>query len=528
VLVARAAAALFVLLAALVAVPRGVAARAADPPRPSSGLLALPNHPYALIQLARGSLAGEGAELVSRSLSIWRLPSASARRVLPRLLAAGAVRAVEPDRRLRPLAANADPLAGNEWWLTQVGADRAIPPGPGRPLTIIDTGLDAAHPEFVGRPNTVLLNAQRFDDSDLEWHGTAVSSLAAAPENGIGMVGVYPQAVLRMWDGGPPTVSRVIGGLDAAARIAPGVVNLSLGFEPQDPGSRLLADAVAVAFKRGVVLVAAAGNDAEAGSRPSVPANLPHVLTVASTDAAGRASAFSSISLGVDLAAPGEGLFAAQQQSWGPVAGTSFASPIVAAATAWVWTVRPQLEKTQVFQLLRTSARDIGATGFDPRTGFGMLDIPSALTRTAPTVDPQEPNDDIRHVRSGALFRTSNAPVTSARRGRASRSARLDAQEDPEDVYRVWVPAGRVVRVTVTTDTDVDAEFWDATTTTVFARGAARQRHLVASSSRRGRVPERLTIRNRGRGYYGYLDVFLREGGPLDADYRFTISTARR
>src|SRR3989442_5271333 len=126
-----------------------------------------------------------------------------------------------------------DPMvvSGLEWWPSQVGLDRAEPPGPGKPLTIIDTGVDLTHEEFVGRPATTPLNAQstsaRFDE-----HGTAVASTAAAPTNGVGVEGVYPQANLQVWDASPLgdgiTTGDVIQGLDAAIRTGQGVVNLSL------------------------------------------------------------------------------------------------------------------------------------------------------------------------------------------------------------------------------------------------------------------------------------------------------------
>src|SRR5438309_2235301 len=103
---------------------------------------------------------------------------------------------------LRATSASAEPLAGLEWWRAAIGADRADPPGPGKPVTIVDSGLDISHPEFAGRPNTTLLNTQttRAEDDD---HGTEVGSVVAAPENGVGLVGVYPQVDLRSWDASP-------------------------------------------------------------------------------------------------------------------------------------------------------------------------------------------------------------------------------------------------------------------------------------------------------------------------------------
>jgi subtilisin family serine protease len=370
------------------------------------------------------------------------------------------------------------------------------------------------------------MNEQRFDESDGEFHGTAVSSVAAAPENGFGIVGVYPQAVLRMWDAGAPLVSRVIQGVDAAIAAGTGVINISLGFS-FDP---MLEQAILRAVRSGSLVVAAAGNDREQGSPATFPANLNHVLTVAATDVNDAPTVFSNSSLGVDLAAPGESIPAAISfDGWEYVDGTSFASPLVAGAAAWVWTVRPQLDNTQLFDLMRWTARDVGAQGFDNDTGFGILDIPSALAAEAPASDGQEPNDDISHVKANGLFRTAARALTAPGRGRATVNARLDVTEDPEDVYRVWVPANRVVRATVTMDTDVDVDLWKSTARTVLARGAERRRHLIASSTKAGRVTERVLVRNRTkRGFYAYLDVYLRENGPGLASYRVTLATARR
>ena len=208
---------------------------------------------------------------------------------------------------------------------------------------------------------------------------------------------MYPQARLRIWDGGSPTLARVISGIEAAA--APGVLNLSLGF--------LRADVAVPSRTRPRRSSAESSSSPQRGtsarpSSPSVPAELSHVITVGSTDAAGNVSRFSNQSDALDLVAPGEDLVAAVLGGWAPVTGTSFSSPLVAAAAAWVWTVRPRLEKTQLFELMRRSARDIGVPGVDNDSGYGLLDIPAALTRPELPIDPQEPNDDVRYVKAEA------------------------------------------------------------------------------------------------------------------------------
>ncbi len=132
-------------------------------------------------------------------------------------------------------------------------------------------------------------------------------------------------------------------------------------------------------------------------------------------------------------------------------------------------------------------------------------------------------------MKPNGLFRVPTTPITAPGRPRATLRARLDLTEDPEDVYRLYVPPGRVVHVTVTPDTDVDVDLWKPTATTVFARGTARARNLFATSGRHGRLPEKLSARNRTtRGFYAYLDVYLPRNGPLDAVYTVSASTARR
>src|SRR5207253_2446980 len=141
----------------------------------------------------------------------------------------------------------------------------------------------------------------------------------------------------------------------------------------------------------------------------SYPASYPHVLTIGATDQTGGVASFSSQSNHVDLAAPGRHIFVAEPVSDDPsgyifASGTSFSAPMVSAASAWVWTIRPQLDNTQLFDVMRYSAHDIDAPGFDRATGFGMLSIPSALAFAAPARDPLEPNDDIDQVSTAGIF----------------------------------------------------------------------------------------------------------------------------
>jgi len=337
----------------------------------------------------------------------------------------------------------------------------------------------------------------------------------AAPANGIGLIGIYPQARLHLWDASPRgagNLSNEIRGIVAAAKVAPGVINLSLGSEEFDP---IEEEAANFALSRGSLIVASSGNEFQEGNPIEYPASLNHVLTVAATDENSDPAFFSSSSPAVDLTAPGQAIpvavpLAYRRSGYGVEDGTSFSAPLVAGAAAWVWTERPELDVTQLFSLMRRSARDLGRRGFDQATGYGMLDIPQALRLEAPPSDPQEPNDDIDQVGPGRLFERGRNPLTSRTRPTAVLRARLDAQEDPDDLYRVYVPPGRTAIVFVRGERDVELDIWRAGTETVFEEGEALERDLLALSERRGRREELLKVRNPGpRPMVVYADVFL-------------------
>ena len=414
-----------------------------------------------------------------------------------------------------------DPLQAQEWWLAHIGADPAAAPGPGVPITIVDSGVDPTHPEFAGRPSTTFLNDQTVD-GPAEFHGTVVASLAAAPANGVGIVGVYPQAALQSWDASPLTGLQefsLADGITAAAAHCPGVINLS--FTGTNP-STVLEDAILVAFHNGCLVVAAVGNNGQQGSPATYPAAYPHVLTVGATDSNDAVAPFSTLSPALDLAAPGAGLVGAVPLSRNPsgyesgLEGTSFAAALVSASAAWVWTLRPTLGVTQVFDLLRQSARDVGPPGFDTGSGFGIVSIPNALAAAPPAIDPSEPNDDMDQVRPGALFPDGEPLLTTPSKPSTRVAGRIDENEDPRDVYRIWVPAHRVVRTTVAAGGDAAARIWGPRTASVGEAILSRRRDLKGP-----------LIRGTDKGFVAYVEV-LPTGRATAASYVLSVRAAKR
>jgi len=413
-----------------------------------------------------------------------------------------------------------DPLQSQEWWLHDIGADQATPPGPGVTLGIVDSGLDVTTPEFAGRPDVTLLNNQTTFGPE-EWHGTVVASIAAAPTNGIGVVGVYPQASLQIWDSSP--VSGILSfsaavGIETIAQHCPAVISLSFGSRSPSPQ---ITDAILYAQHRGCLVVASAGNDGTQGSPPSYPASQEHVLTVAATDRNDQAADFSTVSPMNDIAAPGTDIVGAVPLTADPtgfenqLSGTSFSAPMVAAAAAWIWTMRPTLDWTQLYQLLRGTARDVGDPGFDPETGFGILDIPAALAAPAPARDPLEPNDDIDEVKPGALFQDGEPPITSPSKPSIRIAGTLDVNKDTRDIYRIWVPAHEVVHVSTASDGEAAARIWGPLTTSTNEGPAARRRDLKGTQMSGG-----------ARGSNAYVEVLPTSKTPRPS-YVLTVKASR-
>jgi hypothetical protein len=272
----------------------------------------------------------------------------------------------------------------------------------------------------------------------------------------------------------------------------------------------------------GCLVVAAAGNFGQEGSPPVYPASWPHVFTVAATDENDAVAPFSSISPANDIAAPGIDLIGDVPLTRDPNGyqqgnGTSFSAPIVTAAAAWIWTLRPTLTVSQLASVLRAGARDIGPPGFDNASGAGLLNIPASLAAPAPPTDPGEPNDDVEQVKPRALFQLGEPPLTTTGKPSSRVTATLNASEDPRDLYRIWVPAHKIVRLAISAGGRAAARIWGPETVSVVSeRIADRRRDLRGQSVRAGK-----------KGFVAYVEVLL-TGRSTDASYVLTVKAAKR
>jgi hypothetical protein len=356
-----------------------------------------------------------------------------------------------------------DPLSvAPNAWRASVAAPELTPPPvtPESPLiALVDAAAELTHPEWTGDPNVATIPGTPVTNS----HGTATMAVAAAPQNGIGVLGVWPGAralnvPLATVPGTDGEITCDASGNAIAAAVAHGasVINMSYGSPSRCPAEWVQ---IYFAVAKGIIPVAAAGNEFQSGNPLEFPASLPHVVTVAATTPNDESAPFSNANNAIDLSAPGVGIMTAvppaldgdrAPDGYEALSGTSFSAPMVSAGLAWVRAARPDLTADRVIQAVRLTARDVGKAGWDALTGFGVLNVGAALAlpnEKLPIQDPQEPNDNLVWV-NGKAFGKANPEVWSG--GRPARvSGLLDKQEDPIDVYRVVIPSRKTAKLSV-------------------------------------------------------------------------------
>jgi serine protease len=196
--------------------------------------------------------------------------------------------------------------------------------GQGVTVAVIDNGLDATHPDLASAWDLALSdcfiqdidpNCTAQDDiaGPDQGHGVAAASVVAARANDVGIIGVAPKATIvayRAGDSASGTLadSAIVAAIERAIEDRVDVINMSFGGPASSPAERAM---LAVAYERGIVSVASAGNGNDhIGSKPPVefPAKLPTVIAVGAVDQSNTLADFSSFGNGLELVAPGVGI----------------------------------------------------------------------------------------------------------------------------------------------------------------------------------------------------------------------------
>lgn len=319
--------------------------------------------------------------------------------------------------------------------------------GAGARVAILDGGISSSHIDIAPRLDAARSRSFAFNslgpvpfNTDLGgfWHGTHVAGIVAAPANDRGTVGIAPGATIigvKVLHGGSGAFSWIMNGIYyAATPIAEGgagahIINMSLGAQINGRGAGIahllnaLSRATSYARQRGVLVVAAAGNNAadldHTGNTVFVPAQSVGVVSVASTGPMGWAlgstdldrpasytnfgqSAITFAGPGGDFALPSNAFCTKPRLPTGTItvpcwvfdmvmapsfgtvtyawaAGTSMAAPAVSGVAALIVGKYGPMHPAQLEARLRDSADDLGKPGNDDYYGRGRVNALRAI-----------------------------------------------------------------------------------------------------------------------------------------------------
>lgn len=308
-------------------------------------------------------------------------------------------------------AAAADDVRGNQRAVIDtLGLSKAwsTSKGAGVTVAVLDSGVDPAHRDLagsvtVGKDFTVGANPPGVAPRRL--HGTYMASLIAGHGHGAngaqGVIGVAPAARLlsvrviledeepgfREFNTAERYEDVVAKGVRYAVDRGADVINMSISKELATKEERA---AIRYAISKGVVLVAAAGNDGArkpdaSGFAPySYPAAFPGVVSVGAIDRGLRRASFSNSNPSVMVAAPGVDILGAGpgDEYW-IGRGTSQATALVSGVAALIKAEYPDMSPALVVQALTAGATRKPSGGYDTGTGFGVVNAAGSLAEAA-------------------------------------------------------------------------------------------------------------------------------------------------
>lgn len=305
---------------------------------------------------------------------------------IERLLRNPNVTYIEPD--IEVYAIDIDAELDDSWGVKRIGAGTVhdgfdgLNKGKGVNVAIIDSGIDKDHPDlayniagginFVGTGPLWRRNPDAWDDDN--GHGTHVAGTVAALDDGVGVVGVAPEASLYalkvLNSSATGSYSAIIAALEWVVDNGEiYITNNSYGSSGV-PGTTV-ETAFYNAALAGILNVCAAGNTGnESGTGDNViyPARYESCIAVAATDQSDSRASFSSTGPDVELAAPGVDIYSTYMGGgYGTMSGTSMACPHVAGTLALILQ----------FSIFDT-ADDLGDLGRDWKYGWGLVNAAAA------------------------------------------------------------------------------------------------------------------------------------------------------
>ena len=293
-------------------------------------------------------------------------------------------------------------------------------------VAFMDSGVRSTHEDLTGK----IVSGYNFIDNntntaDVYGHGTVVAGRIGALTNntkGIVSLGWDTKLMpLRITDSNGLWTGFHLAKAITWATDQPGVkvINISLGGSmPQSA----VQNAIDYAWGKGIVVVAAAGNNDAACPAICYPAASNHVIAVGSLDSSGKKAIKSSTGSELDVMTPGAGVWSTKfgsDTAYGTGNGTSFAAPQVAALAALILSVNLSLNPQQITDIITQTADDMDVAGKDNNTGWGRINVLKALQKAQITnpeslVDTEQPKVNISSPGNNAYIKGTKTITASA------------------------------------------------------------------------------------------------------------------
>ena len=316
-------------------------------------------------------------------------------RAVAHAAAANAIDYIEPVPA-RWLAA-VDPMQNVQWGLRAIRwFDVERPDASNVSVGILDTGIDAGHPDLADVEITYEHPGTRAED--IVGHGTHVAGIVGAEtNNAVGIAGVA-RCAIHMWKIFPDEQfegeyyvdpDAFADALRAGAESGLSALNMSIGGTQSSSIEQVLIRRL---IARGVVVVAAMGNEFQDGNPIEYPAAYDGVLAVGALAENRERSDFSNTGRHIGICAPGSNILSTlprrrssfrSERLYASWSGTSMATPHVTAAAALVAAQDPALSPTDIVERLCSTAATLSAMRGRTRTneyGAGLLDLERALS----------------------------------------------------------------------------------------------------------------------------------------------------
>lgn len=258
--------------------------------------------------------------------------------------------------------------------------------GEGIRVAVLDTGMDLKHPDFAGRSITSrsFISGQSVQDG--HGHGTHCIGTACGPKtpSGAHRYGVAHEAEIFagkvLSDQGSGDDSGILAGIEWALANECAVISMSLGANLNAPHPPYTV-AGRRALRRGSLIIAAAGNNADRPSDPGfvgVPANSPEIMAVGALDNRLRLAWFSARSLPgrggqLDIAGPGVDVYSSwpMPMRYNTISGTSMATPHVAGIAA-LWAQATGRRGLELWATLMKESRRLHRRSVDVGAGLAL------------------------------------------------------------------------------------------------------------------------------------------------------------